>query len=151
MIKGNNRENITHNISVKSNKVKWESRKNRPHCHIVNFLLGRYSLLAAATQMTYAIFAGVFLSACMLRNNSIWPVIIIHSLVNASGSLNEITVGGSYGQFYETTLADSLSSLAIFLLLFVYSMFILRKVKPINQFSNDACRTKIIPSTVETN
>lgn len=119
--------------------------------HIANFLLGRYSLSAAATQMIYAIFAGVFLSACMLRNNSIWPVIIIHGLVNASGSLSEIAVGGSFGQFYEPTLVDSLSSIVIFLPLFVYGMFILRKVKPINQPLNDDYRSKTIPSTIKTN
>ncbi len=100
--------------------------------HMANFLFGRYSLLAASVQMTYAVFAGAFFSACMLRNHSIWPVIIMHAIFNTSGSLQEIAVGGSFGQFYEPTPENALGGLIVLFPLFVYGLFILRKVKPIN-------------------
>ncbi len=103
--------------------------------HIVSLFVGRISLMASITQVLYTAFVGVFFVACVLRNNSIWPAIIFHAIFNICSDLNAIAVGGSFGQVSNTnsTLADALSSIVVFLPLLVYGLFILRKVKAINQ------------------
>jgi len=76
--------------------------------HLVNFAMGRYSLLAAVTQTGYALFFGVFFGACMLRNNSIWPVIFGHALFDFFGALNAISVGGTFTRSRETTAQNAI-------------------------------------------
>jgi membrane protease YdiL (CAAX protease family) len=117
--------------------------------HIINFLMGRYSILAAGTEAIYAVFLGVFFSACMLRNHSIWPVIIMHSIVNACGSLSEIAVGGSFGQYFEPSPADAISNLLLLLPLLIYGFFILRKVRPIDESLNSAYGIKTMTGTID--
>jgi membrane protease YdiL (CAAX protease family) len=106
--------------------------------HITNFFMGRYTLLAAAAQTVYALLFGVFFAAGRLRNNSIWPVIILHAVFNMCGSLNEIAPGGNFdfGRVYQPTWGDALSSIIVMLPLLIYGLFILRKVQPINQSSD---------------
>jgi membrane protease YdiL (CAAX protease family) len=104
--------------------------------HITNFIAGRSTLLITVTQITYALFFGVFFSACLLRNNSIWPVIITHAVFDMFGSLNEIALGGNFGEIQETTLEGALISIAITLPLFIYGLFILRRVKPADRSSD---------------
>lgn len=98
--------------------------------HLVNFAMGRYSLLAAATQTGYALFFGVFFGACMLRNNSIWPVIFGHALFDFCGALNAISVGGTFTRSRETTPQAALVAILFTLPLLIYGLIILRKVKP---------------------
>ncbi|PKM69411.1 MAG: CPBP family intramembrane metalloprotease, partial [Firmicutes bacterium HGW-Firmicutes-18] len=98
--------------------------------HLVNFAMGRYSLLAAVTQTGYALFFGVFFGACMLRNNSIWPVIFGHTLFDFFGALNAIAVGGTFTRSRETTAQNALVSILFTLPLLVYGLIILRKAKP---------------------
>lgn len=121
--------------------------------HITNFFAGRLSLLSTVTQITYAFSFGVFFAACLLRNNSIWPVIIVHAVFDMFGSLNEIALGGSFGQVSNTnsTLSDALSTIVVTLPLLIYGLFILRKVKPINQYTGTECGAKTIPKATETN
>lgn len=103
--------------------------------HLISLFMGRISLMASITQVLYATFSGVFFAACVLRNKSIWPAIITHAIFNICSDLNAIAVGGSFGQVSNTnsTLADALSTIAVFLPLLIYGLFILRKVKPIDQ------------------
>jgi membrane protease YdiL (CAAX protease family) len=108
--------------------------------HIINFFMGRYSLLAAIVQTGYAQFVGVFFAACLLRNNSIWPVIFLHAVFNMCGNLNEVASGGNFdfGRVFQPTWGDALSSIIIMLPILIYGLFILRKVQVVNQPSNDA-------------
>lgn len=100
--------------------------------HIFNLIFGRITLLACVTQIIYGFFFGVIFAACFLRNNSIWPVLIMHAAVDFGGDmLREIAVGGaSQLPATNTSLAQAASTLAITLLLFLYGVFILRKVSP---------------------
>jgi membrane protease YdiL (CAAX protease family) len=106
--------------------------------HITNFFMGRYSLLAATVQTVYAVFIGVFFAACLLRNNSIWPVILLHAVFNMCGNLNEIAAGGDFDfeRVFQPTWGDALSSIIVMLPLLIYGLFILRKVETTNQPSN---------------
>ncbi len=99
--------------------------------HITNFIVERSDLLKTVTQIIYALFFGVFFSACLLRNNSIWPAIITHAVFDTFGCLNEIALGGSFGEVRQTTLEDALISIVLTLPLCLYGLFILRKVKPV--------------------
>ncbi len=107
--------------------------------HLISLLFGRITLMASLTQVLYATFMGVFFAACVLRNNSIWPAIICHALFNICSDFNAIAVNGSFGQVSttNTTLADALSTIIVFLPLFIYGLFILRKVKPNTLSLND--------------
>ncbi|MDN5316308.1 MAG: protease family protein [Thermoanaerobacterium sp.] len=101
--------------------------------HITNFIAGRSTFLTTAVQITYSTFFGVFFSACLLRNNSIWPAIITHAIFDTFGNLNEIALGGNFGEVHQTTFESAITTIAVTLLLFVYSLFIFRKVKPVNK------------------
>lgn len=110
--------------------------------HFVNFFMGRLSLLSVVTQVLYAMFFGVFFAACVLRNNSIWPTIILHAVFDICSDLNAIAVGESFSRISDTnsTLADAFSSIIVTLPLLIYGLFILRKVKPANESSGNVCR-----------
>lgn len=99
--------------------------------HFVNFLAGRYTLLAVFTQIGFALFFGVFFGACMLRNNSIWPVIFTHALFDAFGNFSDISVGSVFSRAHDTNPQGALIALALTAPLLIYGLFILRKVKPI--------------------
>mgnify|MGYP000906775061 CR=1 FL=1 len=110
--------------------------------HLVNFIMGRYTLLAVVTQTGYALFFGVFFAACMLRNNSIWPVIFGHFLFDFCGSLNAISVGGTFSRSRETDPQTAWIVILITLPLLIYGLVILRKVKPSDESSNPAMEQK---------
>ncbi|MBN2118722.1 MAG: CPBP family intramembrane metalloprotease [Anaerolineales bacterium] len=99
--------------------------------HLVNFIQGRKPLLNTATQMVYALFFGVIFAACLLRNRSIWPVILLHAAVDWTGTLHEVAVGGGLRVTAPPmTLNHALVSILITLPLFLYGLYILRKVEP---------------------
>ncbi len=100
--------------------------------HIIQLIDGSKPLLPNLTQIAYAFFFGVAFSACFLRNNSIWPVMILHGLIDFSGrDVNYLLVGGGEQiPMANTTLAGSLTTLLILLPLLLYGLFILRKVEP---------------------
>jgi membrane protease YdiL (CAAX protease family) len=99
--------------------------------HLGNFLLGRKPLLNAATQITFSIFFGVLFAACVLRNRAIWPMILLHAAVDWAATLREIAVSGGL-----RTIAPPISptgalvSILITFPLFLYGLYILRKVEP---------------------
>ena len=62
--------------------------------HLANLLMGRKPLLNNLTQVTFAIFFGVIFAACVLRNRSIWPMMLLHAAIDWAGTLDEIAVGG---------------------------------------------------------
>lgn len=99
--------------------------------HIVNFIQNRMSLGATITNIVFATFLGVCFSACYLRNKSLWPVIIIHAAFDLVGSIKEIAVGGGIETISAPiTLESALSSIIITLPLFLYGLYILKKVSP---------------------
>ena len=98
--------------------------------HLINFFMGRYTLLSTLAQITFGTFFGVFFAACFLRTRSIWPVIFTHALFDLCGNLNEITLNSHFGKVQETTLQGALVVVAVTLPLLLYGLFILRKVEP---------------------
>lgn len=98
--------------------------------HILNLMTGRLPLLANLTQIIFSVFFGVIFAACFLRNNAIWPVILMHAAVDLGGGLRHIAVEGSQIAVANNTLTQALSALVITLPLFLYGLFILRKVVP---------------------
>jgi membrane protease YdiL (CAAX protease family) len=82
------------------------------------------------TQIIYSVFFGVIFAACFLRNNAIWPVMLMHAAVDFGGGLRHIAVEGSQIAVANNTPAQAIDALIITLPLFLYGLFILRKVAP---------------------
>lgn len=96
--------------------------------HLIHFLLGHSSITATLAQMTYATFIGVFMCAVFVRCKSIYPVIILHGVIDIAGDLNAIAVGGGIDKSYKTM--DVLSAIILCLIvlpLFIYGLIILKK------------------------
>lgn len=99
--------------------------------HIIHFILHHSSLLATVTQITYATFIAVFFAACVLRNKSIYPAMILHAIVDIFGSLKEIAINGGLNKTYFTmSVGDALGCIIITLPILIYALFIFRKVTP---------------------
>jgi membrane protease YdiL (CAAX protease family) len=99
--------------------------------HIFNLLTGHLSPLANLTQIGYSFAFGVVFAACFLRNNSIWPVIIMHAAVDFAGGLRHISKGGGNQiPAANNTTEAAVVSLIISAPLLLYGLFILRKVEP---------------------
>jgi membrane protease YdiL (CAAX protease family) len=99
--------------------------------HIIHFILNQSSLLATVTQITYGTFIGVFFAACVLRNKTIYPAIILHAVVDIFGDLNEIAINGGLKETYFTmSIGDALGCIIITLPILIYGLFIFRKVTP---------------------
>ena len=99
--------------------------------HLFNLITGHLPPLAALTQIGYSIAFGVVFAACFLRNNSIWPVIIMHAAVDFAGGLRHIRVGGAnQTPVANNTIEAAITALIISVPLLLYGLFILRKVEP---------------------
>ncbi len=98
--------------------------------HLLNLIQGRLPLLACLTQVVYALFFGVIFAACVLRNRSIWPMMLVHAVFDFGGSLHELVPGGWPRGMTEIAAGDALVSVLVTLPLFLYGLFILRKVQP---------------------
>jgi len=96
--------------------------------HFIHYFLGNASMLATITQVIYATFIGAFFSACVVRNHSIYPAIMLHGIVDIAGSLGEISVGGGINKGYMTMSFEGAVILIIIALpLFLYGLFLVRK------------------------
>jgi len=98
--------------------------------HLINLIQGRLAPLACLTQVAYALFFGVIFAACVLRNRSIWPMMLMHAAFDFGGSLRELAPGGWPPGATEISAGDALASVLVTLPLFLYGLFILRKVQP---------------------
>lgn len=96
--------------------------------HFIHYFLGDASLIATITQVIYASFIGVFFCACVVRNQSIYPAMILHGIVNIAGSLDEIAVNGGINKAFRTiSVEGAIICVIIVLPLFVYGLFVVRK------------------------
>ncbi len=86
-------------------------------------------MVAGVFQAVATTFFGVIFAACFIRNNSIWPMIILHAFVDLFATAHDLT--DSFGEIHVTTAQNTLVTLIVTLPLFIYGMFILRKVEPI--------------------
>lgn len=101
--------------------------------HLINLIMARGTVLEVMTQIVYCTFFGVFFAACFLRFGSLWPCIITHALFDIMGTLDEIAVRNEFtGHVLNTNYSweNSITTILFTLPLFLYGLFILRKVKP---------------------
>jgi membrane protease YdiL (CAAX protease family) len=99
--------------------------------HIFNLLAGRLPPLASLAQVVYSFVFGVAFAACFLRNNAIWPVMVMHAMIDMGSGLRHIAVGGAEQiAVVNTTWAQVAATLVVSLPLLLYSLFILRRVRP---------------------
>lgn len=97
--------------------------------HLVKFDKGIYGEL---TQVVYATFIGTMFGALLLRTHKIWPLVLLHALIDLSGNLEKFqsteTTINSVSQS-EASLEDSLVIMLVLLPSFIYGLMLLRKVK----------------------
>jgi membrane protease YdiL (CAAX protease family) len=100
--------------------------------HIFNLISGHLPLISNLSQIGYSISFGIVFAACFLRNNSIWPVIIMHAAIDIGGGLRHLAVSDSVQSAApnNTLAAAAINMLIIALPLLLYGLFILRKVTP---------------------
>ncbi|MCF2643611.1 CPBP family intramembrane metalloprotease [Roseburia hominis] len=119
---------------------KWGNTKNGAYlalvisallfgmAHFTGFLMGRQSLLAAVAQVIYATFFGVFAGACVVRMKSIYPMILLHTLINISGELGTLVNDCSLNEsYYEIPLEGAVFLVILALPLLLYGLFLVRK------------------------
>jgi len=107
--------------------------------HIFNLCVGRLPFLANMTQIIYSFFFGVIFAACLLRNNAIWPVIIMHAAIDFGGDmLRDISIGdvAQTAAVTNSTFGEAAISILITLPLLLYGIFILRKVTSLTDAGN---------------
>lgn len=91
--------------------------------HFIHFVLGDASLLATMTQVVCATFIGVFFGGCLLINQNILPVILLHGVFNIAGSLNEIAINDGIHQAYRTiSVNEAVVNILIMLPLMIYGL-----------------------------
>ena len=103
--------------------------------HLVNFAMGRYTLLAALSQIGFAFSFGVFFAALYIRTNSLWPGIILHMLVDFAGNIESLAPGAlpHHERLLSKSPQEALVAVLICLPLLLIGLFYLRKpLKPSN-------------------
>ncbi len=98
--------------------------------HLFNLATGRLPLLPNLTQVAYCFVFGVLFAALVLRNRSIWPMIIMHTAIDFGGGLRHIAVEGTEMVVANSSTTEVLSTLIVSLPLLLYGLHILRKVSP---------------------
>jgi membrane protease YdiL (CAAX protease family) len=61
--------------------------------HLANLVMGRSTLLYAATQVVYTFFFGVYFSALYVRSGSLVPGIVLHTIFNFANNLDAFAPG----------------------------------------------------------
>lgn len=107
--------------------------------HIPQLLSGRYTVLASITQMLVTFFFGVTACAVFLRNKSIWPMIILHSIVNIANHIPDLATGAEISFTRDVTMSLSQAGISILVTipLLIYGLFLLRAIKPEHLFPGD--------------
>jgi membrane protease YdiL (CAAX protease family) len=74
----------------------------------VGFDLTTQSTVNALVQVGYATFIGAFFAAVLLKTNRLWPLVLMHALVNFPGSLKTMAQRTSIGAGIAGTEAEQL-------------------------------------------
>lgn len=96
--------------------------------HLIH-LIGTTNPLPVITNVVCAFFIGTAFAAVYIRTKSIWPVVIFHALFDIVTGLDEISIIKPVAS--NSTLSGTLPAIIITSLLFIYGLFILRKVKQV--------------------
>ena len=97
--------------------------------HLVKFDKGLYGEL---TQVLYATFIGTMFGALLLRTHKIWPLVLLHAVIDLSGKFEKIQSTDTSIHISSQNNASFEDSIVIVLLLlpcFIYGLILLRKVK----------------------
>ncbi|BCN29310.1 CPBP family intramembrane glutamic endopeptidase [Anaeromicropila herbilytica] len=95
--------------------------------HLTNLIYGRGDLLSVSCQIIYAIFFGVFFGACMIRNGSVIPAMIMHAFFDICGNFSDLKSKSNFIAIHQTSLEGAILVILMLLPMFLYGLFILRK------------------------
>lgn len=102
--------------------------------HIGNFFINPDLVVATFSQIIYSTLIGIFFAACVLRSQTIWPVIFSHSAINFVAEIKEVALGGGIAAATEASASMSLMQafqpMIIYMVLASYAFFLLKKVTP---------------------
>lgn len=107
--------------------------------HFIHFFLGNEDLIQSLAQVMYATFFGVFFCGCFVRNKSIYPIMILHGLLDIVCDLDEIVVGGGIDKSMKTMSIEGATVLVgITVPFLIYGFWCVRKefAKPIEMENN---------------
>lgn len=93
------------------------------------------STVSALVQMVYATFIGVFFAAVLLKSNKLWPLVLMHALVNFPAALRTMakraaTEPDGGGQAGVETIVIDLNAIVWTAPLLIVGLLLLRTVKP---------------------
>lgn len=96
--------------------------------HLVKFDKGLYGEIS---QILYATFIGTMFGAILLRTNKIWPLVVLHALIDFINNFDklqreEVNLTVNYST---TSLQDAIVISLVVLPYFIYGLLLLRKVK----------------------
>ena len=97
--------------------------------HLVKFDKGIYGEIS---QVLYATFIGTMFGALLLRTHRIWPLILLHALIDLSGNFGKFQSSETLVNLSSkgnASLEDSLVNVLLLLPCFIYGLILLRKVK----------------------
>ena len=98
--------------------------------HLLKFDNG---LWGEITQVLYATFIGTMFGAILLRAHKIWPLVIIHGLVDFFGLLNTLVPISKIVEETSTQSQITISNIITLIVLlpcFIYGLILLRKINP---------------------
>lgn len=96
--------------------------------HLTTVILGKRELVPGIGQAIFCIFFGVFFAGCLLRFQSIWPPIFLHTLFDLFGASPELTA--KFGEVQQSTPLNTLINVLFLLPVLLCGILLLRKVKP---------------------
>lgn len=97
--------------------------------HLMKFDNG---LWGEISQVIYATFIGTMFGAILLRTKKIWPLVIIHGLVDFFGAIDALSPLQKLVEVpsAESQVINSLAGVLLVLPCFIYGLVLLRKVNP---------------------
>lgn len=95
--------------------------------HMLKFDKGLYGEI---TQVLFATFIGTMFGAILLRTNKLWPLILIHAIIDVFGNFDifEVAKNASESPSVEAQITNSLVITIVVLPCFIYGLILLRKV-----------------------
>ena len=94
--------------------------------HLIKFDRGLYGEIA---QMLFAFFIGTMFGVLLIVTKKLYPLIIIHALIDFVAKLDNVGTPVATGAAEPTSLINSIAAVLITLPCFIYALFLLRKYK----------------------
>lgn len=94
--------------------------------HLTTVILGKRELIPGIGQAVYCIYFGVFFAGCMIRFQSVWPPIILHTIFDLLGSAVGLTE--RFGEIEQASLSATFMNALFLLPVLLCGLLLLRKV-----------------------